>query len=82
MKNIINFYVAISVPVGIIIWLTLIAEINSELFVILLLSYILVYRTFTDGLRLFQKNVIKKGDIWKTVLMGYHFKYFREIYFA
>ena len=81
MKNIIKFYSAILVPIGILVWLNRADKLKSEVFVFLLLIYILVYRTFTDGMRLYEKGIIQKEDIWKTVLFGYHFKYFKQLYF-
>ena len=81
MKNILNYYLAILVPIGILVWLNAADKMDSGVFVFLLLFYVLVYRTFTDGMRLYEKELIKKEDIWKTVLFGYHFKYFRQLYF-
>lgn len=81
MKNILNYYLAIIVPIGILVWLNGAEKISSGVLVFLLLFYLLVYRSFTDGMRLYEKGLIEKGDIWKTVLFGYHFKYFRQLYF-
>ena len=81
MKNIINFYLAILIPIGILIWLNTAEKIYSGVFVLLLLFYVLVYRTVTDGMRLYEKGIIEKANIWKAVLFGYHFKYFKELYF-
>jgi hypothetical protein len=74
MKNILVYYLLIFVPFGLIIWLRNIESINSFFF------YFLVYRTFLDGYRLYMKNIILKKDIWKMIIPGSRFQYFKELY--
>lgn len=80
MKNIIFYYLAILLPLGILIGLNSFGMLSSTLFVVLLAGYAIVYRSYTDGRRLFEKGIIQKSEIWKTMIGGYHFKYFRELY--
>ncbi|ARN77565.1 hypothetical protein BST97_05935 [Nonlabens spongiae] len=80
MKNLLNFYMVILVPLGIIFLLNKADFINGTLLVGILLFYALVYRTYTDGKRLADKKIIQKKDIWKMILPGKRFEHFRELY--
>lgn len=80
MKNLLTFYILILVPLGILFWLNKSDLINGTLFVILLIFYALVYRTYTDGKRLANKNIIQKKDIWKMIIPGNRFEHFKELY--
>ena len=80
MKNIYIYYLTITIPLLIIIWLTKTDTINSTYFVALLFFYALIFRTYVDGKRLSDKNVIQKKDIWKMIIPGKHFEHFKELY--
>ena len=80
MKNLLTFYILILVTLGILFWLNKSDLINGTLFVILLIFYALVYRTYTDGKRLANKNIIQKKDIWKMIIPGNRFEHFKELY--
>ncbi len=80
MKNIFNFYLAIFLPLILLVFLIRYQLIDANYFVILLLFYALVYRTFTDGIRLVDKNIIQKKDIWKMIIPGSRLEFFRELY--
>ena len=80
MKNLLTFYILILAPLGILFWLNKSDLINGTLFVILLIFYALVYRTYTDGKRLANKNIIQKKDIWKMIIPGNRFEHFKELY--
>ena len=80
MKNLLTFYILILAPLGILFWLNKSDLINGTLFVILLIFYALVYRTYTDGKRLAYKNIIQKKDIWKMIIPGNRFEHFKELY--
>ena len=73
MKNLLTFYILILAPLGILFWLNKSDLINGTLFVILLIFYALVYRTYTDGKRLANKNIIQKkrymenDNSWKPI---------------
>jgi len=82
MKNTALYYLAIVTPLGILIFLTLIKQIDNLWFVIFLLSYALVYRTIIDYLRLISKDVIAKNEFWKILIPGSRIKYFKELYFS
>lgn len=80
MKNTALYYLAILLPLGIIIWLQQSDHISSSLLLGLMVFYVMIYRTFTDGQRLYKKGIIQRKDIWKLKIPE-NFKYFRELYF-
>jgi hypothetical protein len=80
MKNLLTFYILILAPLGILFWLNKSDLIDRTLFVGLLILYALVYRTYTDGKRLAEKNIIPKKDIWKMIIPGNRFEHFKELY--
>ena len=80
MKNLVIYYIAILAPLGILTWLSKSDLINSTLFVGLLFFYVFVYRTYTDGLRLSEKGIIEKKNIWKKIVPSSNYKYFKELY--
>ena len=82
MKNIINYYILILTPLGLLIWLLRTDSINTWGFVGLLFFYSLIYRTYIDGKRLADKNIIPKKDIWKMIIPGNRFEYFKELYLS
>jgi hypothetical protein len=80
MKNLLSFYILILAPIGILVWLTKADLINGTLFIGLILFYALIYRTYTDGKRLADKNIIEKKDIWKMIIPGNRLEHFKELY--
>ncbi len=80
MKNIFIYYLTILTPIAIIIWLNKTGAINSTYIVGLFFFYLLIFRTYVDGKRLYDKNVIQKKDIWKMIIPGKHIEYFKELY--
>jgi hypothetical protein len=80
MKNLFVYYSTILTPFGISIWLSKTDLVNPVLFVLLLFFYVLIFRTYVDGKRLSDKNIIQKKDIWKMIIPGKHFEYFKELY--
>lgn len=80
MKNLFIYYLTILSPIGMLTWLSRIDLVNPTLFVLLLFFYVLIFRTYVDGKRLSDKNVIKKKDIWKMIIPGKRFEYFKELY--
>lgn len=80
MKNLFVYYSTILTPFGISIWLSKTDLVNPVLFVLLLFFYVLIFRTYVDGIRLSDKNIIQKKDIWKMIIPGKHFEYFKELY--
>ena len=79
MKKLFNYYLKILIPLGILIWLNK-TDLNPTLFVFLLFFYALIFRTYVDGKRLADKNIIPKKDIWKMIIPGKRFEYFKELY--
>jgi hypothetical protein len=80
MKNLFIYYLTILTPLGILIWLSKADLVNPVLFVLLLFFYVLIFRTYVDGKRLSDKNIIQKKDIWKMIIPGKRFEYFKELY--
>tara|TARA_R110001592_G_scaffold55740_8_gene170402 strand:+ start:3126 stop:3374 length:249 start_codon:yes stop_codon:yes gene_type:complete len=80
MKNLFTYYIAILAPMVLMIGLSKTDLVSPPVFVGLFFFYFLVYRTIIDGIRLSGKKVIPKKDIWKMIILGYHFKYFKELY--
>ena len=80
MKNLLTFYILIIVPLGILFWLINSDMINGTFFVGLLFFYAFIYRTYTDGKRLADKNIIPQKDIWKMIIPGSLLVHFKELY--
>jgi len=80
MKNLFIYCFTILSPIGILIWLSRTDLVDSTLFVLLLFFYAFIFRTYVDGKRLADKNIIPKKDIWKMIIPGKHFEYFKELY--
>mgnify|MGYP001824085129 FL=1 len=80
MKNLFIYYLAILLPVAIILFLYGNEMIGFTVFLVLIIAYLLIYRTWTDGSRLAAKGIIRKEDRWKMMLPGMHMKHFRELY--
>lgn len=80
MKNLLCYYFIILAPIGVLFGLSASNLLDGTLFFVLILFYALVYRTYTDGKRLANKNLIEKRDIWKMLIPGSRLKYFKELY--
>lgn len=80
MKNILIYYIAIILPLLIIMAIGL--NLNYPLlFAALLILYWMPYRAITDGLRLERKGLITRKDMWKLIIPGYRVDYIKELYF-
>ena len=79
MRNLIIYYLAILIPLLLIVHLAVAG--SSIQFIMFLLIYLLPYRTFVDGSRLVNKQVITWGQIWKLLIPGERIHYFKELYF-
>lgn len=82
MKNIIIYYIAITAPLVILFNHSVYNKINPYLWIVSLLFYAIIYRTFTDGFRLYKKGIIQKNEIWKLLIPFKRYKYFKELYFT
>ena len=80
MKNLLLYYFLAFTPLGILFWIDKIHLLDGGIIVVLLLFYALIYRTYLDGKRLADKNVIQKKDIWKMIIPGKRFQYLKELY--
>lgn len=70
----------ILVPIGIIVWMNKTDIINATQFVAFIFFHLLIYRTYLDGKKLADKNVIPEKDIWKMIILRKHFKCFKDLY--
>ncbi|MGB7786868.1 MAG: hypothetical protein WBL27_12265 [Salinimicrobium sp.] len=80
MKNIYLYYFFFLAP-GILLalaWRSLPAGID----LFLMFSYIFVYRTILDGMRLNALGVLEKKEIWKMAVPGMRGKYLKQLYFT
>jgi hypothetical protein len=80
MRNLLVYYIAILLPPGLLLMGYANGAIGPTLFFVLIIAYLLIYRTWTDGTRLAAKGIITKGDRWKMMLPGMHMKHFTELY--
>jgi len=80
MKNIYFFYIAVFAPLLLLMLIFSNQLLPGWLSVSLLLVYVLVYRSFIDGLRLFSKGLINKKEIWKISFSGSRAKFFKKLY--
>ena len=80
MKNSINYYLAISIPFIILIYLLKSDQIETSMFLISIFTYAFIYRMITDYYRLLSRNAIEKKDFWKLFIPGARIKYFKELY--
>ncbi|MEB8327923.1 hypothetical protein OO009_01030 [Flavobacteriaceae bacterium KMM 6897] len=81
LENSILYYLIILVPLGALIMLHRTAILSGYAFVGFLFFYAFIYRTFTDGKRLYDKQIIFKKDIWKMIMPGSRIQFFKELYF-
>lgn len=80
MRNIYLYYIAIFVPLLILVGLIQSNFLPLSISIFLLLGYIFIYRTYIDGLRLVSKKIIGESEIWKLSTYGLRSKYFKELY--
>lgn len=77
MKQLLTYYFAILLPLPLLAWS---AFNDTTMFAILLLSYYL-YRSFLDGRRLVEKQLISKQELWKAFIPFWTSMFFRQLYF-
>lgn len=81
MKNIVIYYFAVIAPLAVLFAFTHLGYINAKNLVLLFLFYLIIYRTYIDGLRLCAKNLINRKDIWKLAIPGSRSDYILDLYF-
>lgn len=80
MRNLLVFYLCIIALLVILFWVNKSNLINETWFVFSILFYGMIYRTYTDGKRLVDKNIIPRNEIWKMIIPGKRLKHFKELY--
>lgn len=80
MKNLLIYYIAILVPLLLII--LYLAGPHDPLTFVALLFCCVIYRGFTDGKRLIDKRIVSGRDRRKVYIPFYinHLKHFKELY--
>jgi hypothetical protein len=81
LKNLIHFYIAISVPL---ILLALAARydlISSTEFTLALAFYVFIYHPLILGLRLMATYKISRSEFWRTFIPFWNMKYFGFLFF-
>ena len=81
MKSIINYYVAIFLPLISIVLLTVNGLMGNNIFILLLIIYAFVYHPFISGLRLISLEAIKKSEFVWNFIPGWNLKYFSLLFF-
>ena len=81
LKNIFSFYILIALPLASLILAAKYNYINSNIFVLLLFVYCLIYHPFISGLRLLQSKKINKQDFWKNFIPFWNDKYWMFLFF-
>jgi hypothetical protein len=80
MKNTFLYYLVITAPLLILFILLLSHSISNSIFAILLITWAIIYRPILDGIRLINKGVINKNEIWKLFVPFWRYKWFKELY--
>jgi hypothetical protein len=80
MKNILNYYAAIFLPVFSLQLIAANGLINSVNFTILLFTYAFIYHPFVSGYRLLSLGVIKRSELILNFIPGWNLKYFTLLF--
>jgi hypothetical protein len=81
MKSLINFYMYISWPFLTMVLLAKAGLLSGGAFMILVLTYALVYHPLISGLRLVATNKIPKDRLWLTFIPFWNWRYFSYLFF-
>ncbi len=68
MKSSILYYLVIAVPFVTLLYFGGLHKIDSVLFTVLLPTYVFIYRSITDYLRLLSRNIIGRRDFWRAYM--------------
>jgi len=79
MKNIIAYYIAILLPLPLLLLVS--RTLHPNWFVVLVLIYAIPYRTLIDGSRLVSKQLMQWNEIWKLLIPGRVRVYRKDLYF-
>ena len=80
MKNLINYYAAIFLPMICLI-LYLLNGLSSTVFAVLLLTYALAYRPWIDALRLLALGKISRKQMYLPFIPFWSLKYYSLLFF-
>ena len=81
MKNILVFYLAVFIPIAVLVYCGLIHAISNTQFFFGMLSYCFIYHPLISGMRLIQLNKIEASQFWKTFIPGWNWKFFSSLFF-
>jgi hypothetical protein len=79
MKSLFVYFLLVFLPIPFLVAIPYTSY--SNWFGLLLILYCIPYRITIDGMRLISKGVIKRTEIWKLLLPGQRFFYFKKLYF-
>ena len=82
LKNIFIFYIFIIIPFGTIFILFRQNLVSSNIFILSLLIYALIYRPLLSGIRLIQSGKINKKQLWHKYIPGWNSRFFFFLYFG
>jgi hypothetical protein len=80
MKNILVFYLAVFIPILVLVYCARIHAISSAQFAFGMLSYCLIYHPVISGMRLIQLNKIQVSQFWHTFIPGWNWKFFSSLF--
>ena len=80
-KNLLLFYLAIILPIALLILGRKYQLYNSGAFVLGLGIYVFLYHPLISGIRLRQKEKITASDFWKNFIPVWNTKYFSALFF-
>ncbi|NJW53844.1 hypothetical protein [Salinimicrobium oceani] len=78
MRNIYFYYFCFLAPLILLLYFW--KSLDPNLALILLFSYVFVYRTWIDGYRLYSLGLISKNDIFKLFYNGDRIRFFKALY--
>ena len=81
MKSLFVFYLAIVLPLALLVLAAKQLSLTPGVFVLLLSIYVLVYHPLVSALRLIATNKIKKSDFWQLMIPFSNMKYFSFLFF-
>ncbi len=80
-KNIKIFYLILTAPAIVLFVLKKGEYIDSKIFAIILILFVLVFNPIISGLRLIQSGKIKRSEFWYNLIPGWNTKYFIFLFF-
>ena len=81
MRNIVNYYAAIILPLVCLLLINANGLLNSKQFAISILIYAFIYHPFVSGSRLLSMGIIKKSELAYSFIPGWILKHFAALFF-